>query len=315
MKRTLSRFTLLLAASLLLSLGAQAQLFRAYLASYGLDTNPCTVGAPCRLLPAAINAVAPGGEVWILDSANFNAGTVNITKSVSVLVVPGQIGSIAAVAGGPAITIAANASLGLRNVVIAGNVNNPGTHGINMSAGSAANVLSVEDCLFVNLPGTGIIVQNTPARVYVKNTVFRSSGDYALVAVNGPTVEITDSRMLGNAGGGVQAFGGADGTVTVVNVTDSTISGGAEGVYAIVNADAISSIMVTRSTIHDTGNALHAAGILAGHSMVVVTNSTVTNNATGVLQSGIVSVVKSLGNNYIGDNGGDVGSLTTAALR
>jgi len=49
---------------------AHAQLFRAYLAIGGSDSNPGTLPAPCRLLPAALNAVADGGEVWMLDSAN-----------------------------------------------------------------------------------------------------------------------------------------------------------------------------------------------------------------------------------------------------
>jgi len=73
---------------------AHAQLFRAYLASDGNDGNPCTLYAPCRLLPAALNAVADGGEIWMLDSANYNTSTVVISKSVSILAVPGVVGSV-----------------------------------------------------------------------------------------------------------------------------------------------------------------------------------------------------------------------------
>lgn len=58
------------ALALLASGAAHAQLFRAYLAIGGSDSNPGTLPAPCRLLPAALNAVADGGEVWMLDSAN-----------------------------------------------------------------------------------------------------------------------------------------------------------------------------------------------------------------------------------------------------
>jgi len=90
-----------LASLLLLSPAAHAQIFRAYVASYGNDANPCTVNAPCRLVPAALNAVASGGEIWMLDSANFNTATVDINKSVSVLAIPGQVGSI--VAGRPTV--------------------------------------------------------------------------------------------------------------------------------------------------------------------------------------------------------------------
>src|SRR4051794_14499929 len=97
---------------------AQAQIFRAYLASSGNDANACTVAAPCRLLPAALAAVIDGGEIWMLDSANFNTGTVYITKSVSILAVPGQIGSIIAVGGQRALQIdTPDLHVGLRNLV------------------------------------------------------------------------------------------------------------------------------------------------------------------------------------------------------
>src|SRR5258706_14278361 len=82
-----------------------AGLFRAYLASSGNDANPCTLTQPCRLLPAALTAVADGGEIWMLDSANYNAAQVNITKSVSILAIPGAVGSVVATSGGHAVRL------------------------------------------------------------------------------------------------------------------------------------------------------------------------------------------------------------------
>ena len=98
--RTVLRSAFALAATLLLSVTAQAQIFRAYLSSEGLDTNACTLPAPCRLLPAALTAVANGGEIWMLDSANYNTGQVNIAKSVTILAVPGALGSVVECVGG-----------------------------------------------------------------------------------------------------------------------------------------------------------------------------------------------------------------------
>jgi hypothetical protein len=95
--RTVARIAL---AGLLLAAGtSHAQLFRAYLASDGNDANPCTLPQPCRLLPAALTAVASGGEIWMLDSANYNSAMVNIGKSVSILAVPGAVGSLVALSG------------------------------------------------------------------------------------------------------------------------------------------------------------------------------------------------------------------------
>src|SRR5512142_3529722 len=97
--RRVQRGVLAFAAALLLSAPAHAQIFRAYLSTSGSDANPCTLPAPCRLLPAALNAVASGGEIWMLDSANYNSATVTIGKSVSILAVPGAVGSVLAIGG------------------------------------------------------------------------------------------------------------------------------------------------------------------------------------------------------------------------
>src|ERR1700682_574931 len=79
-------------ATLTICASAQAAgLFRAYLASGGSDSNPCTVAAPCRLLPAALAAVTDGGEIWMLDSANYNTATVSITKSVTILAIDREL--------------------------------------------------------------------------------------------------------------------------------------------------------------------------------------------------------------------------------
>ena len=98
------RGTLVSLALALMPATAQAQLFRAYLSSTGNDANPCTVQQPCRLLPAALAAVKDGGEVWIMDSANFNTMPVLIDKSVSILAIPGALGSVVG-SGGDAILI------------------------------------------------------------------------------------------------------------------------------------------------------------------------------------------------------------------
>lgn len=94
-------------------------LFRAYLSAAGNDNNPCTLALPCRLLGTALNAVADGGEVWMLNSANYNSvGATQITKSVTILAVPGVLGSLVA-NGGPAIAIAVpDLDVTLRNVAI-----------------------------------------------------------------------------------------------------------------------------------------------------------------------------------------------------
>src|SRR5258706_8578213 len=147
-----------------------AGLFRAYLASSGSDANPCTLPQPCRLLPAALAAVADGGEIWMLDSANFNTGVVNIAKSVTILAIPGALGSVVSTDAHHAIYIdAANAKVTLRNLLIVGLgiVND----GISFVQGAELNVA---ECEIANV-NNGIFATASNSKVIVKNTVFRGN--------------------------------------------------------------------------------------------------------------------------------------------
>src|ERR1700682_2253228 len=107
-------------ATLVICASAQAAgLFRAYLASDGSDSNPCTVVAPCRLLPAALAAVTDGGEIWMLASAHYTTAKVSITKTVTILAVPGAVGSVVAMPGQHAIDASTPGThVALRNMLI-----------------------------------------------------------------------------------------------------------------------------------------------------------------------------------------------------
>jgi hypothetical protein len=301
-----------LALALLSCGAAHAQSFRAYLSSAGSDANPCTVAMPCRLLPAALAAIVDGGEIWILDSANFNAGTVNITKSASILAIPGQMASVLAVSGAPALTIsAAGAKVGLRNLVIAKNANDPGPNGVEVSN---AAMLSVEDCLFANLTGYGIYAHDTGALIHVKNSVFRKVDNAAIFAVNGPTVSVVRSQFI--ATGGLIVYGLATATTTSLDVADSTIEGGSYGidVYTQV-AGAVGRAYVSRSTLQGASYALLAETSNAGTATLTLSGSSIVGNGTGYYVNGTGATVRSLGNNNFSGNNGNTGSLSTLALQ
>ena len=310
MQRT-QRFALLLVSSILVPLAVQAQSFRTYLASYGNDTNPCTVAQPCRLLPAALNNVTDGGEVWILDSANFNAGTVDIPKSVSILAVPGQVGSIVAVAGSPAITIAtAGVKVALRNVAVVNNANNPGTDGIVMTAGSA---LSLEDSLVANLAGIGLKVIGAIPEVHVKNTTFRNIALNAIWVQDGATLDVTRSQLLNTRG--ILVYSLYAPNKTTASITDSTIAGGeaiqGRGVRVYAPYTSTTAVAtITRTTVSgmlagvhcDTGNNVNYWGT----GVIYLSSSTLTANDNGVYNSSAYGcTVYGLGNNLVAGNTND----------
>jgi hypothetical protein len=300
----------LFVASLICPLAVHAQaVFRTYLASYGNDGNPCTVTAPCRLLPAALARVAEGGDIWMLDSANFNNGTVNIAKSVSIQAIPGQVGSLVAVANAPAVSIATlGARIRMRNLAFTLNATNPGTYAIEMTSGFS---LSVEDSTFTYFTDRGIYAHDFSGSVNVKNSTFTHMLDYSVWGQNGPVVSVTGSQFLD--AGGVVAWGtGSTATTTTLTVSDCTFLGAqiAVGLNAMTPQSSVRAF-VNHSRME---NGFYGVSLYAvGSANAALSDNMITGNNAGVwIDAGAVLTA---GNNQIIGNGTDVhGTLTTAPL-
>ena len=276
---------------------AHAQQFRTYVAPDGNDGNPCTLAAPCRLLPAALAAVIDGGEIWMLGSANYNTSPVNIAKSVTILAVPGALGSVVAI-GGNAINIAtANVKVSLRNLVIVPFVGGGGANGIFMTAGTS---LTVENCLIANLPGTGIIA-NGVMNVLVTDSTVRNGG-YGLVVENGARATVTRTTVSGNASFGIFVYGNTASTTTV-DIADSTISTNNNGVYALSgNAGAVVKVSVRDSRAVGNVDSGVTARSDAGASVTVsASNNIISNNSRGIYAESTGARVWASGNTVSGN--------------
>ncbi len=281
---------------------AQAQLFRAYLAIDGNDANPCTLPQPCRLLPAALAAVADGGEIWMLDSANYNTATVTIGKSVSILAVPGVVGSVVAT-GGPALYIGASGlEVALRNLVIVPLPGGGATWGIRMAGNSS---LTIENSVLANLPASAVATSAGSLRV--ANSVIRGSGGWAAWIESGARGEFSGTRMTDNHGG-VVAYNSAAGT-SLVSVVDCVISGGMYGVWTN-NYTTGARLTVARSVIEGTTYALKASTPDGGVSVVTVSGSTITGNEYAWHREGVGSLIRTLGDNQFTGNTTSLGALT-----
>jgi hypothetical protein len=121
---------------------------RVFVAAQGSDSNPCTFAQPCRSFQVAHNTVAAGGEVDVLDPADY--GALTITKSISI---QGHGFAGIAVASGDGITINAGASdkISLRGLLIDGV--GTGTNGITFNSGGS---LDLQNSLIRNFTGDGI---------------------------------------------------------------------------------------------------------------------------------------------------------------
>jgi hypothetical protein len=296
-------------ASILLPASAQAQLFRTYLDPTGNDANPCTLAAPCRLLPAALAAVADGGQVWILDSANYNVAPVSITKSVTILAVPGAIGSLVATAGNAIDINTAGVKVVLRNLLIGPLPGGGGVDGIHMLAGSA---LTVENCVIGNMPNSSIYV-NAPAIVRIMDTTIRGNGDLGVFLRGGSRTTVARSTIGDNGNQGFELWGTA-GTTTTADIVDSVVDRNGYGVVAYsTDASAVVKISVRNSQLVGNSNfgafAESDAGALATLS---VSNSIVSNNGAGIAIFGAGARAWASGNT-VSDNATS-GLLNSAGL-
>jgi hypothetical protein len=295
-------------AALLASTQLQAQgLFRAYLASSGNDANPCSVAAPCRLLPRALTVVADGGEIWMLDSANYNTATVLVAKSVTILAVPGAVGSVVANGGDAILIDGAGAQVTLRNLVLRALAG--GNSGVVLATGDR---VTVDGCLISGLAsGTGISVTNN-ARLRVIDSVVRDNA-IGISIDGGATADVTGTKIAGNSGYGlyVNALGGT----TQAMVSDSVLAQNLHGAYATSNGGNARLHLTRVTSSKNTANGVYSES-LSGTTVVSVGGSKVTGNASGLVQSGAGAILRTLGDNHVADNSVDVaGTLTPLAPR
>jgi hypothetical protein len=287
----------LLALLLVLGAGPAQALYRTYLSSSGNDANPCTRSQPCRLLPAAIAATWNGGEVWILDSANYNTGPVTIAKSITVYAVPGATATVVG-NGGHAISItAAGVDVALRNLRIVDLVG--GQRGVSMTAGAG---LLMERCEVVGFAGEGIHVA-TGAAVVLLEVVARGN-QAGLSLAGGAKGTASRSTFADNAAAGVNL----DGTGTRLAIEDSTASGNAGAGFLVTNDARLWAIRSAATNNVGTGFL-----VTQGGALVATANYAGQNAGYGMRND--FGTILSRGDNVLRDNtqGAKLGTITPIA--
>jgi len=291
-----------------IALPAQAGVQRAFVASYGLNSNTtfsCDVTHPCRQFIAAVTVVNPGGEVVAIDTAAY--GTVTLTQSISLTAAPGSYAGITAFPGATGVTIATpGVNVVLRGLTINGQ---GGDYGIKMTTGTK---LSIENCVISNFNDgvggirSGIFV-DTAAAVNVVDTLVRDNSA-GIELKGGALAIIANSKFLGNVDVGILSLSTA-GMNSGADVSDTVVAGGGDGVVANSGTSGSSKISIIHSTIsQNTGNGIATSGT-AGTASITLGYSKVTGNAHGFIQ-GTGGTLNSQGNNMIINNGTNTGVLT-----
>jgi hypothetical protein len=241
---------------------------RTFVKSDGLDTNVCSLAAPCRSFAKAIANTLVGGEVVVLDSAGY--GPVTISQSVSIVAPRGVYAGInvpgleerAVVVDGAGITVV------LEGLTI--NATGAGL-GILFTQG---NELHVKNCSIVYTNPYGIHVTAPNSRLFVSNTVMLSSS----VGVSGSVSAVVDRVRLHRAQGGIYASDGAS-----LSVRESVVTNGALGVIGVASTGVATRITIDDSVFADDWDAslkLDASGPIGSVATLDVARSTITR--TGV---------------------------------
>ncbi len=310
-------------AALLLSFNAAFSAYaaqRTFVSTSGSDANTasnCSNTAPCRGFTAALTVTDTGGEIIVLTSGGY--GPVTINKSVSIIAPEGIYAGIS-VFSGNGITIAtAGVNVVLRGLTI--NRLGGSGDGISMTAGTS---LTVQHCIVTNFTtGFGLYV-STPVQVRLLDSLMQGNEEGAGF-VDGPTVLVSGSRLIGNSEYGLYAIAFGAGVVTRVevsrseassnsgpgfyayadttgrtelNVKDSLASRNHYGVYTAV---ATGTVLASASNLLVSGNTVYGLSAYGSGAKLVASGNKVTHNGTGLYQASS-AVLQSTGDNTVTDN-------------
>ncbi len=292
---------------------AAALATQTWVSGHGTDSGACTLAAPCRTFVFALSQTAAGGEIDVLDPADY--GPMLITNAINI--VNDGVGTasvMTAVSDGNGITINAgpNDSVHLRGLTIEGlgSANN----GILFTAGGN---LAIENCVIRGFTFAGIKIAHstsTPSSFSVSNTIAsKTARGIVFVPIGSAVVTGVLSKVTTNnnfngilVDGQFTTGAGASLNVTIVN---SEASGNVNyGVRAVsASGHAPTAVMLRNSVASNNGFGL----VVNNNAILRVGHSVVTGNSGGVAV-GTGGILKSYSDNYIdGNTNNNTSVLTT----
>jgi hypothetical protein len=249
--------------------GATGQATRTFVSGQGSDSNPCTLGAPCRSFAQAITQTVPGGEIAVLDTAGY--GVVTINQSVTITNPGGVEAGITTTSGETAITIAAgsNGIVTLRGLTIEGG--GVGYRGVDATTFGQLNII---DCVVKDFTDGGIFVRPSTgtSNVVIANTFALNNGASGinLDAMGTATIQFSINQTTASG----NSFG--------INLDASASGSSIYGLIANSHADSNSN-----TGIAGTGSGPTGDGCGSGPGGLNIQNSGAVNNTSaGISISG-----------------------------
>jgi hypothetical protein len=293
---------------LTLSQAVPAAVGRAFVASYGADTNTalnCGPTAPCRSFNAALSVTVAGGEVVVLDSAGYGPAPVNITQSVTITVPAGVYAGITVPAGATS-AISISGAQTTRVVLNGLTINSTGaTDGIVTGADLPGGAtLEIAGCL---LKGFGFAISiGGGLSTRISDTTILDTAYTAIYLEGGASAALERVKIYA-AGVGVYVYASTAGT-TAVTVADTVISNGSRtGAGLLAQSDlvgAVARISVVRSQISDNEEGVRAYDSASGgQARISLSQSVLSGNEYGIYATGSGASV-SLSASSIADSAG-----------
>jgi hypothetical protein len=210
-----------------------------YVASYGLDSNPCTLDSPCRSFSHAVDMTDAGGEVIVLDTGGY--GSVTITKSISIIAPVGMYASVTVASGTNGITINAGAS---DKVLIKG-LTIKGTSGtLDGILANTVGTLIVDNCFISGLERHGIHSQAPDSELAILDSKINNSATGSAVFIynssGSVSVSMNNVEMVKNGSGGLYIYAYGTGSI-FATVTNSLAN---HNYYGFFNGDVSSGTSV-----------------------------------------------------------------------
>ena len=271
-------FTLGAAAVSLLCLfgapAARAQSWRTWVSGVGDDSNTCSRTAPCKTFSGALAKTLEGGEISVLDSADY--GHVTINKAVTINGAGALAGINAPPGGGVLVNVTTNpstATVTLRNLHINGMLTGGG-QGIRFLAGKS---LVIDHCRIYGFRnGTGIDAWLEAAGnlKVIDSLIEDCAVGFSMRGFTGQLLATIERTRVLNCNVGISAIENVRAQISdsvISHIKNLALATHPLGTDAIFNVD--------RVAISHSGIALWGVG---SGSVIRVSNSTITRNGTGI---------------------------------
>jgi hypothetical protein len=298
MKRLVLSFAVL-TVILGLPLSAHAQsgsLTRSFVSSSGVDTNACTIAAPCATFAQAYTKIGPNGIIAALDPGKY--GPITITTGVTIN--GNGWSAITAPAAGNGVTVAINNATG-GNVTLSGLEIDGAGAGYNGIQVSYPVNLIVKDCTLQNfvhnvsdnngVTGNGIVIMPAGGALttaVITHTTASNNGEagIAYIPQGAPSASINIDHVVANANtSGISVFASGITVATgAMTITDTITNGNTYYGVAITQNDSSAVFRVSIDNLTAAGNetGIYVASHIDGPLLVLLGRSVITNNGSPI---------------------------------